>query len=84
MGRFVINCNDAAILSDKNEYGELDGKDKFRLKLHNGYCLRCRAYAKMNSHFSRKLKNLKWAQLSPSKKQNLREQLREEMKNQSF
>jgi len=77
MGRFVISCNDAAILSDRDEYGELNGKDRFRLKLHHGYCLRCRAYAKTNKLFSRKLRAVKWARLTAAKKAELRKLLRE-------
>lgn len=79
MGRFVINCDEAAILSDKNEYGELNSKDQFRLKLHHGYCLSCRAYAKMNARFTRKLNKLQRVRLSHEQKDKLRQQLREAM-----
>jgi hypothetical protein len=79
MGRFVISCKDAAILSDRAEYDDLNSKDKFRLKLHHGYCLRCRAYAKMNAAFTRKLKSVKWIRLSEKKKDELRKLIKNNM-----
>lgn len=80
MSRFFISCDDASILNTRDQYNDLSPKEKFRQKLHNGHCLRCKSYAKKTRLFSKTLNNLGWVQLSNSQKTSIKERLKAAMK----
>lgn len=80
MGRFFINCDEASILSTREQYGDLNPKEAFRHKLHQGHCIRCRSFHKNNERFQRKLRGLKWVTLSDSQKDSIKKRIAASLK----
>jgi hypothetical protein len=79
MSRFFINCDQASILSTREQYGDLNPKEAFRHKLHRGHCIGCRSFHKNNQRFQRKLKGLRWVALTIAQKQSIKKRLAEAM-----
>jgi spore cortex formation protein SpoVR/YcgB (stage V sporulation) len=79
MSRFFINCDQASILSTREQYGDLNPKEAFRNKLHRGHCIGCRSFHKNNLRFQRKLTSLKWVALTIAQKQSIKKCLAEAM-----
>lgn len=79
MSRFFINCDQASILSTREQYGDLNPKEIFRHKLHKGHCLRCRSFHKNNERFQRTLKGLRWVSLGIEQKKLIKKALKEAM-----
>ncbi|AUC80310.1 hypothetical protein CW736_13410 [Nonlabens sp. MB-3u-79] len=77
MSRFFINCDQASILSTREQYGDLNPKEAFRHKLHRGHCIGCRSFHKNNQGFQRKLKGLRWVALTIAQKQSIKKCLAE-------
>lgn len=77
MSRFFINCDQASILSTREQYGDLNPKEAFRHKLHRGHCIGCRSFHKNNKGFQRKLKGLRWVALTIAQKQSIKKCLAE-------
>ncbi|MFT4839493.1 MAG: hypothetical protein ACJAWA_000399 [Nonlabens sp.] len=77
MSRFFINCDQASILSTREQYGDLNPKEAFRHKLHRGHCIGCRSFHKNNHRFQRKLKGLRWVALTIAQKQSIKKCLAE-------
>ena len=50
----MIDCNKAAHLIDRSDWGKLSFKEKFALRMHNAMCGKCRGYKR----FSHVLKSL--------------------------
>lgn len=80
MGRFFISCDEASILSTRDQYNDLSPKEKFRQKLHHGHCLGCRSFDKKSRLFSRTMNSLGWIKLSKSQKKAIKQKLQEAMK----
>jgi hypothetical protein len=61
--KFMMSCDEAAMICDKNQYGEASFWDKFKLRIHILACKMCREYTKQNSlltkAFNKKAKDLK-------------------------
>ena len=79
MGRFFITCDDASILSTREQYGDLNPKEQFRHKLHKSHCIQCRAFHKGNGKFQRMINGLKWVKLTDEQKARIKERLKEAM-----
>ena len=80
IARLFIKCDDAHVLSTRNQYCDLNSKDKFRLKLHKSHCPGCRDFDKTNHKFTRKMHNLKWIKLSDEQKSSIKKRLEKAMK----
>lgn len=80
MSRIFISCDEASILSTRDQYNDLSPKEKFRHKLHNGHCIGCRSFDKKSRLFSRTLNGLGWVKLSSSQKNSIKEKLKAAMK----
>lgn len=76
MGRVFISCEDANILSTRNQYNDLNAKERFRYKLHHRHCPQCKKLDKSNHLFSCKLNALGWKKLSDAQKNVIKAQLR--------
>ncbi len=46
--KFMINCDEATAICDKNQYGEATLSDKIRLNFHLFICKYCKSYSKQN------------------------------------
>lgn len=51
--KFLINCDEATTICDKNQYGESSLYDKIRLGLHLAICRPCKKYTKQNTMMTR-------------------------------
>lgn len=47
--KFMISCDEATAICDKNQYGEASRWDKIRLNFHLMLCKHCKAYSKQNN-----------------------------------
>ncbi|GAK88862.1 hypothetical protein JCM19297_3386 [Nonlabens ulvanivorans] len=81
MSRIFISCDEASILSTRDQYNDLSPKEKFRQKLHHGHCLGCRSFDKKSRLFSRTINSLGWVKLSKSQKNSIKQKLKDAMKN---
>lgn len=79
IARLFLNCNEAHVLSTRDQYRDLNDKEKFRLKLHTTHCPGCREFNKTNHTFSKKMKNLRWIKLSDHQKATIKELLQKQM-----
>jgi hypothetical protein len=50
--KFMISCDDATAICDKNQYGEATLYDKIRLSFHLLVCKYCKTYSKQNNLMS--------------------------------
>ena len=50
--KFMINCDEATTICDKNQYGEASLSEKLRLNLHLFICKHCSSYTKQNQLMS--------------------------------
>ncbi|MGJ8684641.1 MAG: hypothetical protein ACSHWW_08455 [Nonlabens sp.] len=80
MAKFFISCDEASILSTRDQYNDLSPKEKFRQKLHHGHCLGCRSFDKKSRLFSKTLNGLGWVKLSKSQKNSIKERLKDAMR----
>jgi len=46
---FIINCDEATAICDKNQYGEASIYDKIKLNYHLLMCKFCMSYTKQNN-----------------------------------
>ncbi len=51
--KFMINCDEATSICDKNQYGEATLPEKIRLNFHLFTCTSCSNYTKQNNLMSR-------------------------------
>jgi hypothetical protein len=84
--KFMINCDEATAICDKNQYGEASIMDKIRLNFHLVVCKYCKAYTKQNhlmsQLFGKYLTPCDGSEkLSPEEKQKLEEKLQKELEN---
>ncbi|PRP66160.1 hypothetical protein BST86_03175 [Nonlabens agnitus] len=79
--RIFIKCEDAHVLSTRDQYKDLNPKERFRLNLHKSHCPGCRKFHKINDKFSSKMKSLKWVKLSDEQKKSIKERLKEHISN---
>ncbi|AZQ44065.1 hypothetical protein [Nonlabens ponticola] len=78
-GRIFIKCDDAQVLSTRDQYRDLNPKEKFRLKLHKTHCPGCRSFHTNNATFSRNLNKLKWVRLTDKEKLRIKKLLEKHM-----
>lgn len=81
MSKIFISCDEAHILCTRDQYGDLNPKERFRFKLHNGHCVRCKNFSKKSRGFTRTLSKLGWVKLSTEQKSSIKEKLKAAMKN---
>ncbi len=79
IARVFLNCNEAHVLSTRDQYRDLNPKEKFRLKLHTSHCPGCRQFDKKNHTFSKRMSNLQWIKLSNDQKETIKSRLKEQM-----
>lgn len=48
MGKFLISCDEASSICDKNQYGEASFFDKIKMTVHVIRCKVCKCYSKQN------------------------------------
>ncbi len=77
MGKYFINCDDAHILSTRNQYHDLNKKDKFRFKLHKTHCWGCTSFDKDNRMLQNRLVKSHWATLSDEQKSKIKNRIQE-------
>jgi len=82
--KFMINCDEATAICDKNQYGEASIMDKICLNFHLVVCKYCKAYTKQNhlmsQWFGKYLTPCDGSEkLSPEEKQKLEEKLQKEL-----
>lgn len=77
MGRVFINCNDAEVLSTREQYNDLNSKERFKLKMHHSHCWRCRSFNKKNCKFTRTLNGLNWIKLTAAEKAKIRSRIKD-------
>jgi hypothetical protein len=46
--KFIISCDEATTICDKNQYGEATLLEKIKLNIHFIHCKFCRKYTKQN------------------------------------
>ncbi|MFD1315042.1 hypothetical protein [Namhaeicola litoreus] len=83
--RFIISCNEATTICDKNQYGEATIFEKIKLSLHIFVCAYCKKYTEQNSlmthFFNSYLENpCKGNHLEESEKAELEKTLLDEIK----
>lgn len=52
----MLSCDEAAMICDKNQYGEASYWDKFKLRIHILACKMCKEYTKQNSLLTKAFK----------------------------
>jgi len=50
---FIISCDEATTICDKNQYGEASLMEKIQLNFHLLFCKYCKKYTKQNSFMSK-------------------------------
>jgi hypothetical protein len=50
--KFIITCDEATAICDKNQYGEATLAEKIRLTFHLLVCKYCKSYSKQNNLMS--------------------------------
>lgn len=53
MGKFIISCDEATAICDKNQYGEATFVDKLKLSVHFMICKICKQYTNQNNLMTR-------------------------------
>ena len=53
--KFMISCDEATAICDKNQYNEASYWDRLRLNFHLLLCEHCAAYSKQNNAVSKML-----------------------------
>ena len=53
MSKFIISCDEATTICDKNQYGEVSILDKMKLMVHFIFCKHCVKYTKQNTLLSK-------------------------------
>ncbi len=51
--KFMISCDEATTICDKNQYGEATKWDKLRLNFHLLLCKHCKTYSKQNNFITK-------------------------------
>lgn len=77
--KFFITCDDAHVLSTRDQYKDLNAKEHFRLNLHKTHCNGCRNFHKTNDLFTKKMNHLKWIKLTDEQKQSIKDRLKKEL-----
>jgi len=86
MGKFKITCDEATSICDKNQYGEANFSEKFKLMIHYYGCKLCKCYSQQNNLMTKILDNYSKDSsknhtcLSKTDKQELEKVLKEKMK----
>jgi len=77
-----ISCNEAKHICDKVQYNEATAWEKFKLKLRCLWCHITRNYVNRNVKLTEVIKSSQITCLAPSEKQNLQQNLQQELKKQ--
>ncbi len=82
--KFMISCDEATSICDKNQYGEASSWDKIRLNFHLLLCKHCKAYSNQNHLITKMLgKYLKACDgskhLTPEEKKELERKFNEQL-----
>jgi hypothetical protein len=80
LGRIFINCDDAHVLSTRDQYRDLNPKEAFRLKIHKSHCTGCRSFHMKNKSFTRMVNRLKYIRLTDDEKNRIKSALKEHLK----
>jgi alpha-D-ribose 1-methylphosphonate 5-triphosphate diphosphatase PhnM len=80
IAKIFLRCDEAHVLSTRDQYRDLNSKETFRLKLHTSHCPGCRDFDKTNNYFSKKMHRLKWLRLSEDQKSSIKDRLISAMK----
>lgn len=72
MAKIFIKCDDAQILSTRNQYGDLNAKERFRHSLHHTHCPQCKNADRKNSQFTKAMHKLSYVRLSDSQKSKIK------------
>ena len=51
--KFIISCDEATTICDKNQYGEASFSEKMKLSFHLMFCKFCKTYSKQNGFMSK-------------------------------
>ena len=81
MAKFIISCDEATTICDKNQYGEATFFEKIKLKFHFLLCKICGLYSKQNTKMSQiyKMKANDCKKLQHSLNFQEKEQLKKEL-----
>lgn len=80
MIKFIIPCNEATHVCNKNQYKEASLLEKIKLIIHLIYCRACRKYTKNNMKLSKILKkNTKTVAFSNKAKEELQSTFEKEL-----
>lgn len=84
--KFIISCDEATSICDKNQYGEATLSEKISLSFHLFICKYCKKYTKQNSLlsqlFSKYLTPCDGSEkLSEEAKEELKKKLQQQLKN---
>ena len=71
----MITCEQAAIISNKDEYHEASFLDKIKLRLHLLVCNTCAVFVKKNKKFSSLCQKAHLQQLSEEEKLRMKKEL---------
>jgi hypothetical protein len=80
MAKILINCDEAHLLCTRDQYNDLNSKERFRYKLHNTHCLKCKSFDKKSRWFSKKMRGLQWVKLTQEQKNSIKDKVREAMR----
>ena len=83
--KFMISCDEATAICDKNQYGEASFSEKLRLSFHLVLCKFCKKYTKQNNLMSQLFGKYLTPcdgseKLSPEDKNELEKSLQKELK----
>ena len=85
MGRFLISCDEATTICDKNQYGEAKISDKIKITIHFFTCKICKCYSQQNGIMTKIFGNYsegkctKEKHLSGEEKEDLEKAVKEKM-----
>lgn len=74
-----LKCDQAAHLSDKQQYKEANFLERMLLKFHNFFCKFCKNYAATNEKLSKAMETSEIKILSTEQKQQIKDRLKENM-----
>ncbi|MFC5044173.1 hypothetical protein ACFSTE_12325 [Aquimarina hainanensis] len=81
--KFFINCEEANLFCDKDQYEEASFWEKIRLKIHVLYCRVCQKYVIRNRKLTNTMKEAKVITINQEVKEIMKKRLQQEMKKSS-
>ncbi len=71
----MISCDEAAVICNKNQYGEASFVDKLKFRFHVFLCKTCSVFTKKNTHLTTLCEKANLQGLSEQEKLRMKEQL---------